>query len=676
MNQVHVWPRSGPALGNDFRGVTLFRTIRNRSLRVGLVATVAFVLSSLTVATPASAAAYCAPPLTYANQSRGVGQDLILLSNCGNTTTTLALSLGRYSTLSPDGTEVATTTGTIGTSTQASIDQVHIRAVDGSSDRLINPDSGSTSPAWSPDGRQLAFADAFIFVPSAPRSRHINIVALDGSGQRQITSDPTNNDFVPTWSPDGQHIAFIRHTGDDNLDHIYMVDPTGENQKELYVAPSGTELQNPTWTPDSNYVVFPGISTTISASTLNVVGISGGSVGQLPTIPGGALQPTVARDWSLAYIGLPGGPHVVVQPIVDPASAVQFPYQDSLDRPEFRPFGPIASAPKGFPPVGTAVPGSSGPPSPTPVPTPVPPSSTRKYVALGDSFSSGEGAPSPGPGASRYLPGSDQGDNRCHRSAAAYGPLKATSSSYDRFQFHACSGALIEDFFTSFGSNHPNFLSIPANAAEIRQLDWLTKDTTLTTLTVGGNNAKFADVMDYCAKRFAFERSCRQVWAGAVNSAITNMSIGTGHAQDNLPDLYAAIRGAAPNAKVLVLGYPRFFPNTPPISCRTGVPSPSVLQPRFTRSDMKWINAEVASLNRVIQQKAAAAGLIYVDTYNAFEGHELCNGKQSEWMNRVVLDLRPGRTQQSYHPNVSGQEQLWRLIAGHLGPPNPDRRLD
>ncbi|MBL7487172.1 SGNH/GDSL hydrolase family protein [Frankia sp. AgB1.9] len=288
----------------------------------------------------------------------------------------------------------------------------------------------------------------------------------------------------------------------------------------------------------------------------------------------------------------------------------------------------------------------------------------QKYVALGDSFSSGEGAPAIVGGGTQYLSGTDQTDNRCHRSAAAYGPIVATALSVTRFQFHACSGALVQDFYRSFGSNHPASRGIPANGAEIEQLAWLTTDTKLVTLSIGGNNASFADVMDYCVKRLVLERTCQSVWAGAVDSEINNLSIGTGRATDNLPDLYASIRQKAPAAEVLVLGYPRFFPANPPQLCSTttGLPaSPAPATFQFARSDMIWINSEIAKLDGVIAQAATKAGFRYVDTFGAFSGHEICSGNQM-WMNRLVINVPGGRTQESFHPNRDGQAAFARLV--------------
>ncbi len=309
-----------------------------------------------------------------------------------------------------------------------------------------------------------------------------------------------------------------------------------------------------------------------------------------------------------------------------------------------------------FPELGSAYPSPlSSPVTPSAPETPTDPNpsaTSAYYVALGDSFSAGEGAPDWEDG--KYAAGTDTATNRCHRSRAAYpAQLQVMRYSNESFVFRACSGAVIRDFFASSQAGHGD---------EPGQLQWLGEQTEVVTLTIGGNDVSFGDVMDYCAKRFGFEPTCREVWDGPVSRAITALGYGLpgGQGKDNLPDLYQAIRRAAPNAEVLVLGYPRFFPKSPPRSCWTGVPTPTAVQPHFTRQDMLWMNEKVLQLNKVIQRSAEVSGVTYVEsTYQAFNGRELCNrGRQPEWMHRVRLPLFTGGTVESFHPNDMGHSAL------------------
>ena len=129
------------------------------------------------------------------------------------------------------------------------------------------------------------------------------------------------------------------------------------------------------------------------------------------------------------------------------------------------------------------------------------------YVALGDSYSSGVGAGS-------YT--SESGD--CKRSTVAYPQLWSNANAPASFKFVACSGATT----TSVASS---------------QLSALSSTTTLVSVTAGGNDIGFADVMQTCVLQS--EATC----VAAVNSAVSQM-------QNSLPgkldSLYSAIRTRAP----------------------------------------------------------------------------------------------------------------------------------
>src|SRR5215469_7264422 len=90
------------------------------------------------------------------------------------------------------------------------------------------------------------------------------------------------------------------------------------------------------------------------------------------------------------------------------------------------------------------------------------------YVALGDSYASGVGA-------GNYYSSSGS----CDRSPNAYPALWAAANSPASFTFVACSGAKTSDVINS-------------------QLTALNSSTTLVSLTIGGNDAGFASIMETC----------------------------------------------------------------------------------------------------------------------------------------------------------------------------------
>ncbi|MEU1434639.1 SGNH/GDSL hydrolase family protein [Streptomyces sp. NPDC005775] len=219
------------------------------------------------------------------------------------------------------------------------------------------------------------------------------------------------------------------------------------------------------------------------------------------------------------------------------------------------------------------------------------------YVALGDSYSSGVGAGS-------YL--SDSGD--CRRSTKAYPYLWAAANSPSSFTFVACSGATTSSVASG-------------------QLSSLSSSTSLVSVTAGGNDVGFADVMQDCV--LSGEAAC----LAGVNSAVGQMN---NTLPSRLGSLYASIHSKAPQAHVVVLGYPRFYKIGG--SCIAGL----------TEKERTAINGASDVLNGVIAKQAANAGFTFSSVVDEFTGHELCSG--DAWLHSVSIPVY-----NSYHPKAVGQ---------------------
>ena len=220
----------------------------------------------------------------------------------------------------------------------------------------------------------------------------------------------------------------------------------------------------------------------------------------------------------------------------------------------------------------------------------------KNYVALGDSFSAGVGAPGQ--------------SGLCLRSSRSYTSLWASNNDPDSFRSLACSGAKTSEVLA---------LQIP----------FLSSKADLITLTIGGNDAGFADTVIHCT--LSSDSSC----AAKVESARTHI---TGALKTALDRTYAAIKRKAPKAEVVVLGYPRLF-DVSAASC--GFAGMSQVKRRA-------INAGADTLSGVIEERATAAGFTYVDVRDRFEGHGACG--PSPWINGLVA-IPP---QNSFHPNAAG----------------------
>ncbi|WP_433868744.1 SGNH/GDSL hydrolase family protein [Saccharopolyspora sp. CA-218241] len=226
-------------------------------------------------------------------------------------------------------------------------------------------------------------------------------------------------------------------------------------------------------------------------------------------------------------------------------------------------------------------------------------SAAENYVALGDSYSSGVGT-------REYF--EDSGD--CRRSPHAYPQLWADANGVASFAFDACGGATTDD----------------VNA---EQLGSLGADTTLVTVSVGGNDVGFADVVQSCL--LGTDSSCDDAVTEAVQEATSVLP-------GKLDTTYANISEAAPNAEVVVLGYPRLNDLG---DC--GIPG-------FTVAKRERLNAGADELAAVISERAQAAGFTFADPRERFDGHGVCS--DAEWINGPSLPLV-----ESFHPNVIGQAE-------------------
>jgi lysophospholipase L1-like esterase len=230
------------------------------------------------------------------------------------------------------------------------------------------------------------------------------------------------------------------------------------------------------------------------------------------------------------------------------------------------------------------------------------------YVALGDSYASGLGTRS-------YVD-----DSSCKRSASAYPQLIAAQRGY-ALSFQACAGATVPTVTSS-------------------QLGALSGSTSYVSVSVGGNDAGFADVLTECATPY---------WAGDCDSAIDGaQAFIRSTLPSSLAGLYADIRGRAPAARVVVVGYPRVFMGE---DCNALT--------WFSPEEQTRLNATADQLNAVLASAASAAGFAFANPTGAFTGHAVCD--DPEWLNGLSNPI-----DESYHPNAAGHASGYAPVVGAL----------
>jgi len=226
--------------------------------------------------------------------------------------------------------------------------------------------------------------------------------------------------------------------------------------------------------------------------------------------------------------------------------------------------------------------------------------STVRYVALGDSYSSGLGAGS-------YISSSGS----CDRSTKAYPEQWAGVNAPASFVSAACAGATTADVTGS-------------------QVSALTASTTLVSLTIGGNDAGFARVMETCV--LTPTSSCLNAVSKAeafINGPLLGLLVST----------LQAIRSHAPAATIVLLGYPELYDLSRSSTCIG-----------LSTRDRTALDGGADELDGVLSTAAGkVGGVTFADVRHQFATHEICDS--GSWLNSVDIFALSS----SYHPNANGQ---------------------
>ena len=293
-----------------------------------------------------------------------------------------------------------------------------------------------------------------------------------------------------------------------------------------------------------------------------------------------------------------------------------------------------------------------------------------KYVALGDSYASGEGLPP-------YEEGTHTATNQCHRSEQDSYPTileDGPRPRFNRLTSVACSGALTGALVAD----------IPDQSDEPAQVAALTPLTKTVTVTIGGNDAGFAPALVDCIyspvqlpevqQQIPGRPNCEGRLDGAVSPMIARLA-GTVDQPVAGPSLsivqvLAAVQARAPRATVYVSGYPHLLGAAVdgPAGCQVGQLGQVPLF--ITADDAEWIAEKAADLNAAIRTGVAQARKLgirarYVDVAAEFKGHNVCDTK-APWLNAVVLaettsvQVDPS----SFHPTTRGQQAYADAFGG------------
>jgi lysophospholipase L1-like esterase len=239
------------------------------------------------------------------------------------------------------------------------------------------------------------------------------------------------------------------------------------------------------------------------------------------------------------------------------------------------------------------------------------------YVALGDSYAAGPLIPNP------LLP------LGCLKSSNNYAHLAAPGIGLS-LKDATCSGA------------KTNHMTEPQNVdpdgPNPPQFNSLNVDTTVVTLTIGGNDIGFSEVAESCVTYNPFSHPCLDKYNAGGNDQLK------ARIEATAPKVAAVLQGIhsrAPAAKIYVLNYPAIFPETGS-GCWPQMP--------IGFQDVPYLRATEQRLNGMLATQAAANGATVVNWYGASIGHDACKGSSTRWVEPLV----PTNAAAPIHPNKAG----------------------
>jgi hypothetical protein len=206
----------------------------------------------------------------------------------------------------------------------------------------------------------------------------------------------------------------------------------------------------------------------------------------------------------------------------------------------------------------------------------------------------------------------------------------------------------------------------------VPQLDagYLDENTTLVALSIGGNDARFGVVVAYCLQNNANVDCQNERLAGDPDVLkVTVPDMIRTKVKDSISTVLGEIHRRAPNAKIILMGYPRLFDNA---SCLqlVGTPIPQ-FRVWLTTPEATWMNQMADVLATAMQDAVTphAAYARFADPRPDFDGVGVC-ATPNEAINAVVLGPTPGEvplapppfaswgpSAQSFHPKKLGTSQ-------------------
>ncbi|MFI6097163.1 SGNH/GDSL hydrolase family protein [Lentzea sp. NPDC051213] len=253
----------------------------------------------------------------------------------------------------------------------------------------------------------------------------------------------------------------------------------------------------------------------------------------------------------------------------------------------------------------------------------------RNYVSLGDSFVSGP-----------FIPLQRLDPLSCFKSTQNYPSVLARKLGIANFTDISCGGAQTKDM-AGVQSGIPG-QSVP-------QLSALKADTDLVTLSIGGNDIGFMDIILTCAGKSLLDphgAPCKANYGDELAQRVAATA-------PKVAEVLKGIKQRSPKAKIVLVGYLRILP--PSGGCWPIVP--------ISRGDVPYLDTVQKQLNGMLGAEAEAAGATFVNPYDISLGRDTCAAPWDKWVEGII----PTSLAFPVHPNARGMAAVGKQVAGVLG---------
>lgn len=246
-----------------------------------------------------------------------------------------------------------------------------------------------------------------------------------------------------------------------------------------------------------------------------------------------------------------------------------------------------------------------------------------RYVALGDSFAAlgPTDAPTSGPGP-------------CLRSTRNYPALLARDIGSGGFSDVTCGGARTID------------MTVPQIPQTPPQFDALTADTDLVTLSIGGNDIGFGDIVACVVRTPRVETGapCADRLGAVTSRALEDLPA-------RLDGVYAGIRERSPAARIVTTAYLPLVPDD----------GGCAFVERMSPGDVNWTRSVTADINRVVTEAAGRAGADVVLPDDASDRHA-CAPPAERYTDFTGVETGS----HPMHPTAAGHRAMAGAVAGVL----------